>query len=128
MRVAVTSVLVEDQQRALDFYTGVLGWVVKHDIDLGGGARWLTVTSPEGHPDVEVLLEPMGFEEAKDWQRTLKSRGVPLTAFASKDLDAEYARLSAKGVVFTRAPTMMGPTKVAQFDDTCGNLIQLFEG
>lgn len=126
MKVAVTSVLVDDQQKALDFYTGVLGWTLKRDIP-AGGARWLTVVSPEGHDDVEVLLEPLGFPEAVEWQRLLKSRGIPLTAFASNDIEAEYARLTAKGVVFTGPPKAMGPARFATFDDTCGNLIRLFQ-
>lgn len=126
MRIALTSVLVEDQQKARDFYVETLGWRVKHDIDMGG-PRWLTLTSPEGHDDVELLLEPMGFDEARDWQQVLKARGVPAAAFASSDIDAEVDRLIARGVAFAGPVRSVGPTRIAMFDDTCGNLIQLFE-
>lgn len=126
MRIRLVSVLVDDQARALDFYTRVLGFKLDKDIPMGA-ARWLTVTSPEGASGVEVVLEPTGYEFAKTYQRELYERGIPITAFGSGDVQAEYERLKAAGVSFRQPPTPMGPTTLAQFDDTCGNWIQLFQ-
>lgn len=125
MRIVVTSVLVDDQTRAHRFYTEVLGFVTKHDIDLGGGARWLTVVSPQDADGTELLLEPDGHPAAKPWKAALVEDGIPYTSFGVDDAAAEYARLTALGVVFTQPPTQMGPVITAVFDDTCGNLIQI---
>lgn len=127
MKIKLTSVLVDDQAKALAFYTDILGFVTRHDIPMGD-ARWLTLVSPEGHDDVELLLEPMGIDAAKVYQKALRDAGIPLTAFAVDDIEAEYARLSARGVAFHKPPTAMGPTKIARFDDTCGNWIQIYQG
>jgi catechol 2,3-dioxygenase-like lactoylglutathione lyase family enzyme len=124
MRINVASVLVDDQQKALRFYTDVLGFVKKTDIPIGG-ASWLTVVSPE-HPDgVELLLEPDGHPAARPFKEALVSDGIPFTSFAVDDVPAEYERLQGLGVTFTQPPTAMGPMTTADFDDTCGNLIQI---
>lgn len=124
MRIVVTSVLVKDQQKALDFYTDVLGFVKKQDVPLGQH-RWLTVVSPEQPEGPEVLLEPLGHPAAKAFQKALHADGIPLTSFGVKDVDAEHDRLAARGVRFSMPPTQMGPVKLAVFDDTCGNWIQI---
>ena len=124
MRINVTSVLVDDQAKALTFYTDLLGFVLKHDVPVGD-YRWLTVVSPEGHDDVELLLEPNAFPPAQVFQRALVDAGIPLTSFAVNDVRAEFARLKGLGVRFTTEPTEMGPVTIAVFDDTCGNLIQI---
>ncbi len=126
MRIKLTSVLVADQDKALKFYTEVLGFVKKTDIPMGE-AKWLTVASPEGRDDIELLLEPMGFPPAKTYQKALFEAGIPLTAFAVEDIQKEYERMEKLGVVFKTKPTKMGPVTVAVFDDTCGNLIQLVQ-
>lgn len=126
MKIQVTSVPVDDQSKALAFYTAKLGFVVKNDIDMGG-PRWLTVISPEGHDDVELLLEPMGHPAAPVYQKALFEDGIPWTTFTVDDLDVEYARLKGLDVNFTREPTEMGPVKTAVFEDTCGNLIQIHQ-
>jgi len=118
--------LVDDQIKALRFYTEVLGFVVKNDIPMGG-ARWLTVTSPEGSDDIELLLEPMGFAPAVTYQKALFDAGIPLTAFGVDDIQKEYERLEKLGVVFRTKPELMGPVMVAIFNDTCGNLIQIVQ-
>ncbi|HJR37437.1 MAG TPA: VOC family protein [Nocardioidaceae bacterium] len=124
IRIAVTSVFVKDQLKALEFYTKVLGFVEKQNIDLGE-ARWLTVASAADPDGIELLLEPNSTPIAKAFQEGVFHEGIPATSFAVDDLDAEYARLSGLGVRFTQEPTSMGPVSVAVFDDTCGNLIQL---
>ena len=124
MRIYVTSVLVDDQRKALAFYTDRLGFVKKHDIPLGE-ASWLTVVSPDDPDGTELLLEPDGHPAAKPWKAALVADGIPLTSFAVDDVEAEYRRLEALGVEFTQPPTEMGPTTTAVFDDTCGNLIQI---
>ena len=124
MRINVTSVLVDDQSKALDFYTDKLGFVKKTDIP-AGGARWLTVVSPEAQDGVELLLEPDAHPAAKVFKEALVADGMPYTSFAVDDVQAEFARLSAEGVTFTQPPTEMGPVTTAVFDDTCGNLIQI---
>jgi catechol 2,3-dioxygenase-like lactoylglutathione lyase family enzyme len=126
MRIKLTSVMVDDQDKALQFYTDVLGFRKKHDIPVGE-YRWITVTSPEGPPDVELALEPNGNPAAKTFQAAMFAQGIPLAAFEVGDLAAEFARLSANGVAFTRRPTPAGPIVLAVFADTCGNLIQLYE-
>ena len=124
MRIVVTSVLVDDQAKAHRFYTDVLGFVTKHDIDLGG-ARWLTVVSPDNPDGTELLLEPDGHPAAKPFKAALVEDGIPYTSFGVADCRAEHERLVALGVQFTQEPTQMGPVTAAVFDDTCGNLIQI---
>ncbi|MBX3730378.1 MAG: VOC family protein [Candidatus Sumerlaeia bacterium] len=127
MRVALTSVLVDDQEKALKFYTETLGFVKKHDFPAGEG-RWLTVVSPEGPDNVELVLEPMGFAFARAYQQGLHDAGVPLTAFAVRDVRAEYERLTALGVGFRGEPMQPpGAPAMAVFDDTCGNFIMIFQ-
>ncbi len=126
IRLHVTSVMVDDQEKALKFYTSVLGFVKKTDVP-AGGARWLTVVPPQGPEDVELLLEPLGFEPARTYQKALFDAGIPFTSFATDDIEKEHARLAALGVVFRTLPTSMGPATIAAFEDTCGNLIQLVE-
>ena len=124
MRIVVTSVLVDDQDKALDFYTRVLGFVKKTDVPLGH-ARWLTVVAPDDADGVELLLEPDEHPAAGPFKRALVEDGIPFTSFAVADVNAEYERLVAAGVRFTQPPVEMGPVVTAVFDDTCGNLIQI---
>ncbi len=126
MKIKVTSVMVENQDKALKFYTEVLGFVKKRDIPLGE-ARWLTVVSKEEQDGVELLLELTSFAPAKIYQKELLKAGIPFTAFNVPDLDKEYQRLTDLGVSFSMEPTQMGPTKLAVFNDTCGNNIQIFQ-
>ncbi len=126
MKIRITSVLVDDQQKALKFYTEVLGFVKKTDVPMGEHS-WLTVVSAAEQEGVELLLEPMGFEPARVYQKALYDAGIPLTAFNVDDLDEEYSRLSDAGVKFSMQPQMMGPVKLAVLDDTCGNRIQLVQ-
>jgi len=125
LRIVVTSVLVDDQAKAHRFYTDVLGFLTKNDIDLGGGARWLTVVSPDAPDGTELLLEPDGHPAAKPFKAALVEDGIPYTSFGVADCQAEYERLRGLGVEFTQPPTQMGPVTTAVFDDTCGNLIQI---
>ncbi|MFJ8439480.1 VOC family protein [Kitasatospora griseola] len=125
MRIWITSVFVEDQEKALRFYTEVLGFVKKHDVPLGGGARWLTVVSAEQPAGTELLLEPSGHPAVPPYQAALVADGIPAVSFAVDDVEAEYERLHALGVEFTQEPTRMGPVTMAVFDDTCGNLVQI---
>ena len=125
MKIKLTSIMVEDQAKALAFYTSVLGFQVKHDIPVGE-YRWITVTSP-GRDDLELALEPNANPAAKTFQQAMFAQGIPLAAFEVTDLDAEYARLRDHGVAFTKPPTAMGPVSIAIFADTCGNLIQLHQ-
>ncbi|CCH02656.1 glyoxalase/bleomycin resistance protein/dioxygenase [Fibrella aestuarina BUZ 2] len=124
MRIDVTSLLVADQARALAFYTDILGFQKKRDIPLGD-ASWLTVVSPDRPDGVELLLEPTRFEPAQTFQKALYDAGIPLTVFAVDDVQRDYERLLGLGVVFSVPPTQMGPVRLAVFDDTCGNRIQL---
>lgn len=124
MRIVLTSVFVDDQEKALAFYTNVLGFVKKADVPMGP-ARWLTVVSPEQHDGVELLLEPDSHPAARPFKRALAEDGIPFASFAVKDVAAEHRRLSKAGVRFTQPPTAMGPVTTAVFDDTCGNLIQI---
>jgi predicted enzyme related to lactoylglutathione lyase len=126
MKIKVTSVMVEDQEKALRFYTSVLGFIKKTEIPMGEH-KWLTVVSAEEPDAVELLLEPMGFEPAKTFQRALFEAGIPLTAFNVDDVQKEYERLLGLGVVFSMKPTKMGPATLAVFDDTCGNNIQIVQ-
>jgi catechol 2,3-dioxygenase-like lactoylglutathione lyase family enzyme len=124
MRIVVTSVLVDDQVKALAFYADVLGFVKKADIPLGD-ARWLTVVSPEDPAGTELLLEPDSHPAAGPFKAALVEDGIPATSFAVDDVQAEFDRLQGLGVQFTQPPTEMGPVTTAVFDDTCGNLIQI---
>jgi len=124
MRINVTSVLVDDQDKALSFYTEVLGFVKKTDIPIGD-AKWLTVVSPDAPDGVELLLEPDSHPAARPFKEALVSDGIPFTSFAVDDVQAEYERLTGLGVTFVQGPTAMGPVTTAVFDDTCGNLIQI---
>ena len=124
MRINVTSVYVDDQARALDFYTDVLGFVKKNDVPVGEH-RWLTVVSPEVPDGVELLLEPDAHPAARPFKEALVADGMPFTSFAVDDVEAEFERLSSRGVTFVQPPTAMGPVTTAVFDDTCGNLIQI---
>lgn len=124
IKIFVSSVLVDDQAKALAFYTEVLGFVKKHD-EQAGEYRWLTVVSPAGSPDFELLLEPNAFPAAKTYQKALFEAGIPATSFAVDDIQKEYERLTAQGVVFRGKPAAMGPVMGAIFEDTCGNLIMI---
>jgi catechol 2,3-dioxygenase-like lactoylglutathione lyase family enzyme len=124
MRITVTSVFVDDQAKALAFYTDVLGFLKKTDVP-AGEHRWLTVVSPEVPDGVELLLEPNAHPAAQAYQQAIVADGIPATSFAVDDVQAEFERLSAKGVAFVQPPTPMGPVTTAVFDDTCGNLIQI---
>lgn len=124
MKIHLTSVMVDDQEKALRFYTDVLGFVKKSDIPMGE-ARWLTVVSPEDPGGTELVLEPSGHPAAKPFKEALVADGIPFTSFAVDDVKAEYERLRALGVHFTQEPVDMGPVTSAVFDDTCGNLIQI---
>ncbi|MGA7271816.1 MAG: VOC family protein [Acidimicrobiia bacterium] len=124
MRIHVTSVFVDDQERALHFYTDVLGFEPKTDVPIGNGDRWLTVVAP-GQKDVELLLEPASHPAVSPYREALATDGIPLASFAVDDVEAEYHRLIDAGVRFTQPPTSMGPVTTAVLDDTCGNLIQL---
>ncbi|MFI7213156.1 VOC family protein [Micromonospora maritima] len=124
MRINLTSVYVDDQEKALRFYTDVLGFVKKTDVPTGEH-RWLTVVSPDAPDGVELLLEPDAHPAAKAFKEALAGDGIPLTQFAVDDVTAEHERLRGLGVLFTQEPVDMGPVATAVFDDTCGNLIQI---
>jgi catechol 2,3-dioxygenase-like lactoylglutathione lyase family enzyme len=126
MQIKLASVPVDDQDKALHFYTAVLGFVKKNDIPMGP-FRWLTVSSPEGVEGVELVLEPMGFPPARDYQKALFEAGIPATAFITSDIQAEYRRLKDLGVRFRGEPKSMGPITAVLFEDTCGNLINLVQ-
>ena len=126
MKISLSSVMVDDQDKALKFYTEVLGFVKSKDIPVGK-FKWLTVVSPEGPADIELLLEPNENPAAKIFQKALFDQGIPLTAFAVDDIHGEYERMSGLGVVFRTEPTKMGPATIALFEDTCGNLIQIYQ-
>ncbi len=126
MRIYVTSVFVDDQVKALDFYTRKLGFAVKHDVPMGTH-RWLTVVSPEAPEGTELLLEPGEHPAVGPYKAALAGDGIPAASFQVDDLDAEYGRLCALGVSFARAPMDAGPIRMAVLDDTCGNLIQLVQ-
>jgi catechol 2,3-dioxygenase-like lactoylglutathione lyase family enzyme len=124
MKIVVTSILVDDQDRALRFYTEMLGFVKKSDVPMGPH-RWLTVVSPEARDGVELVLEPDAHPAARPFKDALVADGIPFTSFGVADVQAEYDRLSHAGVRFTQSPVAMGPVTTAVLDDTCGNLIQL---
>ena len=126
IRIHLTSVSIDDYDKALNFYTQVLGFVKKHDMVLGPGARWITVVSPEAPDGTQLLLEPNAtYPAMKALKESLMKDGIPFTAFKVDDINAEYARLKALGVEFTMEPTNLGMATVAVFNDTCGNLIQI---
>src|SRR5689334_6397585 len=126
MKIHLTSVMVDDQDKALKFYTEIMGFIKKKDIFLGE-YKWLTVVSPEGSQDVELLLEPMGFPPARVYQKELFNAGIPAAMFAVDDIQKEYERMKNLGVAFKSAPTKMGPVTIAVFEDTCGNWIQIVQ-
>lgn len=124
LRINLTSVMVDDQRKALKFYTEVLGFVKKTEIPMGE-VSWLTVVSPDAPDGVELVLEPDSHPAARPFKSALVEDGIPFTSFAVDDVQAEYERLRAAGVRFTQEPTDLGTVTVAIFDDTCGNLIQI---
>jgi predicted enzyme related to lactoylglutathione lyase len=126
MQIKLASISVDSQDKALDFYTTVLGFVKKNDITMGA-FRWLTVTSTDGIDGVELVLEPMGFPPAATYQKALFDAGIPATAFFTSDISAEYRLLKEKGVSFRGEPKAMGPITAVLFEDTCGNLINLVQ-
>lgn len=128
MRIRLTSVPISNYDKALEFYTDILGFEKKHDIPLGDGARWITVVSPENPDGVELLLEPNAeYPAMKALKEALVRDGIPYTTFEVDDVQAEYERLKGLGVEFSMEPTNMGMTTTAIFDDTCGNLIQIHQ-
>jgi len=124
MRIVVSSIFVDDQDKALDFYTSKLGFVKKTEVPLGEH-KWLTVVAPDNQEGTELLLEPDSHPAVGPFKQALLQDGIPFTSFAVDDVQAEYERLQAAGVVFTQPPVAMGPVTTAVLDDTCGNLIQL---
>ena len=127
MQITLVSLLVEDQQKALDFYTSMLGFQKKHDIPMGP-FRWLTVTSPDGAAGIELVLEPSGgFPPAQVYQKALYEAGIPATAFISRDIAVEYAQMRQRGIHFRGEPQNVGSVTVVLFEDTCGNLINLVQ-
>lgn len=126
MRIKLNSIFVNDQEKALRFYTDVLGFRKKQDFPVGG-ARWISVVSPEGPDDLELVLEPNGHPAASAYQSALMQDGIPCTALESADIRSEVQRLKEKGVVFTIEPTNAGAVILAIFADTCGNLIQVYQ-
>jgi catechol 2,3-dioxygenase-like lactoylglutathione lyase family enzyme len=126
MRIKLNSIFVDDQEKALRFYTDVLGFIKKQDFP-AGPARWITVVSPEGRDDLELVLEPNGHPAASAYQSALMRDGIPVTGFESIDIHEEVKRLKERGVVFTIDPTPAGNVTIAIFSDTCGNLIQMYQ-
>lgn len=126
MKIKLVSIFVENQDKALAFYTGVLGFKKKQEIPMGE-FKWLSVVSPDGPGDVELVLEPNANPAAKTFQEAIFRQGIPITAFEVDDLSAETARLKQQGVQFTMEPTEAGPVALAIFADTCGNLIQIYQ-
>ena len=118
--------MVDDQEKALKFYTDVLGFIKKTEVPLGE-YKWLTVVSPEGPDEIELLLEPMAFPPARTYQKALFDAGIPATMFGVDDVQSEHDRMEKLGVVFKTKPTRMGPVTIAVFEDTCGNLIQMVQ-
>jgi glyoxylase I family protein len=126
MRIKLTSLMVDDQDKALKFYTNTLGFQKKREFPVGQ-YKWLTVVSPEAPTDVELSLEPNANPAARTFQQAMFDQKIPLAAFEVSDIEKEYARLRGLGVVFTTEPTRMGPVTIAVLSDTCGNLIQLYQ-
>lgn len=128
MKIKLTSVSIDDYDKALKFYTEVMNFLPKRDIPLGDGARWITVVSPEEPNCTELLLEPnASYPAMKALKESLVKDGIPFTAFEVNDIQGEYERMKKLGVEFTMEPTNMGMTTAAVFDDTCGNLIQIYQ-
>ncbi|HEX6915324.1 MAG TPA: VOC family protein [Chitinophagaceae bacterium] len=125
IKIRLSGIPVDDQEKALKFYTETLGFLKQQDIPMGE-FRWLTVVSPYTD-DIELVLEPLAFPPARVYQRALFDAGIPITAFATDDLEAEFERLLKHQVRFVTPPTQMGPVSVAMFEDTCGNLVQLYQ-
>ncbi|MGH9148085.1 MAG: VOC family protein [Vicinamibacterales bacterium] len=126
MRIKLTSIMVDNQDKALKFYTQTFGFVKKHDIPVGE-YRWLTVVSPEGPDDLELSLEPNANPAGKTFQDAIFKQGIPIAAFEVDRMDQEFSRLKELGVMFTQEPARAGPVIVAVCADTCGNLIQLYQ-
>jgi catechol 2,3-dioxygenase-like lactoylglutathione lyase family enzyme len=126
MRIKLNSIFVDNQDKALKFYTDILGFKKSKEFPVGE-FKWLTVASPEGPADIELVLEPNANPAAKEFQEAIFKQGIPITAFEVDDLTAEHQRLKDLGVMFTMQPTDHGPVKLAIFADTCGNLIQLYQ-
>jgi catechol 2,3-dioxygenase-like lactoylglutathione lyase family enzyme len=126
VRIKLTSIMVDDQDKAARFYTGVLGFLKRHEIPVGE-YKWLTVVSPEGPDDIELSLEPNANPAGKAFQEAMFKQGIPLAAFEVTNIQSEYERLRGHGVAFTKEPTRAGPVTIAVFSDTCGNLIQLYQ-
>ena len=126
MKIKLNSIFVDNQDKALTFYSDVLGFKKGKEIPMGE-FKWLTVVSPDGHPDVELVLEPNANPAAKSFQEAIFKQGIPITAFEVDDILAETKRLKKKGVQFTMNPTDAGAVKIAIFSDTCGNLIQMYQ-
>jgi glyoxylase I family protein len=126
MKIKLNSIFVEDQTRALEFYTRVLGFRKQTEIPVGE-YKWLTVVSPDGPPEVELVLEPNSNPAARAYQEALFGQGIPITAFEVDDIQAEVKKLKSRGVQFTMEPTPTGPVTIAIFADTCGNLIQIYQ-
>lgn len=126
MKIKLTSVFVDDQEKALTFYTDVLAFVKKQDFPVGQ-FEWLTVVSPEEPDAAELLLEPNDNPAALAFQQSVFQQGIPMATFIVEDIQAEFERLKTLGVRFTMEPTSMGPTTIAVLDDTCGNLIQIMQ-
>ncbi|HSH44721.1 MAG TPA: VOC family protein [Longimicrobiales bacterium] len=124
MRITLTSIYVDDQDKALSFYTDTLGFMKKQDVPMGE-SRWLTVVSPDDPDGTQLVLEPDAHPAAGPFKEALVADGIPFTSFAVDDVQAEYERLSERGVRFTQPPVQMGPVTMAVLDDTCGNLIQI---
>ena len=127
MRISLASVLVDEQDKALRFYTEVLGFKQKHDVPMGEH-RWITVVSPDDPDGTELVLEPDEHPAVRPFKEALVADGIPFTAFAVDDVRTEFERLRGLGVRFTQEPTEMGPVTTAVLDDTCGNLIQIQQG
>ncbi|WP_055666655.1 VOC family protein [Desnuesiella massiliensis] len=126
MKIIVTSIFVQDQDKALEFYSEKLGFIKKEDVP-AGKYRWITLVTPEGQDGTELLLEPNDHPAAKEYQKKIFADGIPATMFGVADIREEYKRLIEKGVKFTMEPTEMGNVTIAVFDDTCGNLIQIVQ-
>ena len=128
MRIKLTSVSIDDLDKALKFYTEIMGFQKKQDVPMGNGMRWLTVVSPDEPDGAELLLEPNAtYPAMKALKESLVKDGIPFTAFQVDDIHKEHERLQKLGVKFKMPPTVMGPATIAVFDDTCGNLIQIYQ-
>lgn len=126
MKIILTSIPVDDQEKALQFYTEKLGFIKKNDIPMGEH-RWLTVIAPEGTREVELLLEPKGFPPSREYYKAVFAANIPVAIFGVSNIQQEYERLEKLGVVFKTKPTAMGPVIIAILEDTCGNLVQLVQ-